>query len=159
MTGRCAWFLRLDQEKLLAVFRREFSQAQHPPRILDSFSNPVEKRRLKITPARALSFVVLTLIAIFFIYLWFEYRFLVGAPFLIVDQPEDQLNTSSIEIIVSGKTDPEAKIKINNQEIGVDQNGKFTQAIKLSENINSITISAISRTGQQTKLQRTVFLK
>lgn len=58
-------FLELNVEKLLAVFRREFSQAQHPPRVLDSFSNPVEKRRIKITPTRALSFVILTLVVIF----------------------------------------------------------------------------------------------
>ena len=152
-------FLALDIEKLLAVFRREFSQAQHPPRILDSFSNPHKDKRFRITPTRVLASVVFALIIIFFIYLWFEYRFLVGTPFLEVNQPADQFNASSSEIIVSGRTDPEAKVAINDQQIAVDQNGKFTQAIKLSENINSITISAISRTGQQTKLQRTVFLK
>lgn len=152
-------FLELNVEKLLAVFRREFSQAQHPPRVLDSFSNPVEKRRIKITPTRALSFVILTLVVIFFAYLWFEYRFLVGAPFLIVDQPVDQLNTASIEITVSGRTDPEAKIKINEQEIGVDQNGKFSQPIKLSENMNNIVVSAISKSGKETRIQRTVFLR
>lgn len=152
-------FLELNVEKLLAVFRREFSQAQHPPRVLDSFSNPVEKRRIKITPTRALSFVILTLVVIFFAYLWFEYRFLVGAPFLMVDQPVDQLNTASIEITVSGRTDPEAKIKINEQEIGVDQNGKFSQPIKLSENMNNIVVSAISKRGKETRIQRTVFLR
>ena len=47
-------FLKLDQEKLLAIFRREFSEGQHPPRVLDSFSNPVDRKRFKLTPARAL---------------------------------------------------------------------------------------------------------
>ena len=32
-------FLNLDTEKLLAIFRREFSDTKHPPRILESFSN------------------------------------------------------------------------------------------------------------------------
>src|SRR3990167_7158903 len=55
-------FLKLDPDKLLAIFRREFSERVHPPRILDSFSNPVDRKRFKLTPARALGGVILSLI-------------------------------------------------------------------------------------------------
>ncbi len=116
-------FLNLDSEKLLAVFRREFSDQKHPPRVLESFSHPVDKKRIRITPGRVLFILVFTLIFIFFAYLWFEYRFLVGAPSLEVVTPSDQLNTSQAEVVVLGKTDPEAKVNINDQEIAVDQNG------------------------------------
>lgn len=152
-------FLGLNSEKLLAVFRREFSESKNPPRILESFANPPEDKKFRLTPTRALVSVVLSLVIIFFVYLWFEYRFLVGAPFLEVNQPTDQLNTTISEITVSGRTDPEAKVSINEQQIAVDQNGKFSQAIKLSDNVNNITISAFSKSGQKQQIQRTVFLK
>lgn len=152
-------FLGLDTEKLLAIFRREFSTSKHPPRILESFSNPLAKNRIRITPTRVLSLVILSLVVIFFVYLWFEYRFLVGAPFLEVSQPADQFNTTSAEVVVSGRTDPESVVSINDQEIAVDQNGKFSQSIKLSDSINNITITAASKSGKATKVQRTVFLK
>lgn len=152
-------FLKLDSEKLLAVFRREFSTAKHPPRILESFSNPVDKKRIRITPSRVLGFIVIALVMIFFTYLWFEYRFLVGAPALEIDQPADQLNAVASEVIVSGRTDPEAKVSINEQEITIDQNGKFSQPIKLSDSVNNIVISATSKSGKETRIQRTVFLK
>lgn len=152
-------FLKLDTEKLLAIFRREFSERIHPPRILDSFSNPIDTTRFKLTPARALGSVILGLIIIFFVYLWIEYRFLVGSPFLEVSQPVNQFNTSSPVIQVSGRTDPEAKLSINNQQIEVDSSGRFSQEIKLSEDINTVTIVAASKTGKITKVERTVFLK
>lgn len=152
-------FLKLDPEKLLAVFRREFSDQKHPPRILESFSNPVDKKRFRITPARMLGFMIVTLILIFFTYLWFEYRFLVGAPVLEVNQPPDQFSTSSSEVAVSGRTDPESAVSINNQQIAVDQSGKFSQTIKLSENVNNIIVTATSKSGKESRIQRTVFRK
>lgn len=152
-------FLGLNQEKLLAIYRREFSDLKNPPRILDSFKDPIEKKKFKLTPARALGSVVLGLIIIFFVYLWIEYRFLVGGPFLEVSEPTNQLNTSSSAIQVIGRTDSEAKVSINNQEVGVDTSGRFSQELKLSENINNIEIVAKSKSGQTTTVERTVFLK
>lgn len=152
-------FLGLNTEKLLAIFRREFSENRNPPRILESFSNPVDDRRFRLTPSKVLISVVLTLIIIFFAYLWLEYRFLVGEPFLEVNQPPDQFNTTTAEITVSGRADPEAEVSINEQEIQIDLNGRFSQSIKLSDNINNITIAATSKSGKKTQLQRTVFLK
>ncbi len=152
-------FLGLNTDKLLAIYRREFSEGKNPPRILESFSNPLDKRRFKITPTKALGGVVLTLIIIFFVYLWFEYRFLVGAPFLEVTNPLDQQTVSFEAIIVSGRTDLEDKVMINNQEIQVDSNGKFSQEIKLSESVNNISVKAVSKSGKETSIQRTIFLK
>lgn len=152
-------FLGLDSEKLLAIFRREFSDQKHPPRILDSFSNPVIRRKFALTPAKFLGLVVLGLVLIFFAYLWFEYRFLVSAPFLEVTSPTDQMSTNLSSIQVSGRTDPEDKVTINNQEIPVDPSGKFSQEIKLTENVNNITVVATSKSGKSTKMERTVFLK
>lgn len=152
-------FLGLNPEKLLAIYRREFSEGKNPPRILESFSNPLDKRRFKITPAKALGGAVLTLIIIFFTYLWFEYRFLVGTPFLEVTSPLDQQTVNIETITVSGRTDPEDKVNINNQEIQVDSSGKFSQEIKLSESVNNISIKAISKSGKEVNIQRTIFLK
>lgn len=152
-------FLGLNTEKLLAVFRREFLESRNPPRILDALQNPIDNRRFKLTPTTVLITMIFSLVIIFFVYLWFQYRFLVGSPFLEVNQPADQLNTTSVEILVSGRTDLEAKVSINEQEIQVDENGKFSQIIKLSDSINNISITATSKSGQQTKVERTVFLR
>lgn len=152
-------FLGLNTEKLLSYFRREFSESKNPPRILDSLKNPIDDKRFRITPTRVLISIIFTLVGIFFVYLWFQYRFLVGSPLLEIYQPADQLTTTANEIEVVGKTDPEVSLSINNQEIDLDQNGNFSQLIKLSENVNTIVISSTAKSGEQTKVQRTVFLK
>jgi cytoskeletal protein RodZ len=152
-------FLGLNTEKLLAVFRREFSEGKNPPRVLESLKNPIEDKKLKVTPRRVLVGMVFTLVLIFFIYLWFQYRSLVGSPMLDLSSPVDQLTTSAQEVEIKGKTDPEAKVTINDQEITTDQSGSFFQKIELSENVNNIVIIATSKSGKQTKLQRTIFLK
>lgn len=152
-------FLGLNPEKLLAIYRREFSEFKNPPKIMDSFKEPLDRRRFKLTPARFLGSLILGLIIIFFVYLWIEYRFLVGGPFLEVSQPVNQASTGSPLIQVIGRTDPEVKLTVNNQEIGVDATGKFSQEIKLSEDISTITIVATSKSGKVTKVERTVFLK
>lgn len=152
-------FLGLDEQKLLAIFRREFSDQKHPPKILDSFSNPLEKGKFKLTPAKFLGGLILGLVIIFFIYLWIEYRFLVDSPFLEILSPTDQMSTQLSAVEVSGRTDPEAKVKINDQEIQVDISGRFTQEITLTENVNFLKITSTSKSGKVTTLERTVFLR
>lgn len=152
-------FLNLNTENLLAVYRREFSDKKNPPRILESFTNPLDKNRFKITPAKFIIAVVVSLLSFFFIYLWFEYRFLVGAPYLEVIEPPDQFKTDISTITVSGRTDPEAEVSINDQKIAVDSSGKFIQEMKLSDNANTVAITATAKSGQVTKIERSVFIK
>ncbi|OGE15139.1 hypothetical protein A3F00_01705 [Candidatus Daviesbacteria bacterium RIFCSPHIGHO2_12_FULL_37_11] len=152
-------FLGLDKEKLLAIYRREFSDQKNPPKILESFRNPLETSRIILTPAKVLSAIVVTLVIIFFGYLWYEYRYLVGSPFLEVSTPTDQQNVESQIVTVSGKTIPEAKLTINNQEIETDSNGNFSQELKLSESVNKILVSSTSKFGKTTQVERTVYLK
>lgn len=152
-------FLNLDSEKLLAIFRREFSDKKNPPKILQAWSNPLDRKRLRLTPARVLSGLVVGIIVAFLIYLWFEYRFLVGAPFLEVSSPSNQAAVSTEVVRVVGKTDPEAKVTINNQEVSVDVSGSFTQEIKLTDSANTINITATNKYGKTTEESRTIFLK
>ncbi len=74
-------------------------------------------------------------------------------------EPPDQFNTDSSVVQVIGRTDPEAKVSINDQEITVDPSGRFSQEIKLSDNVNIVTVKAISKSGKVAKVERTVFLR
>jgi len=152
-------FLGLSQDKLLAIFRREFSEVKHPPRVLEAFTNPPDRKRFRFTPNSVVGAVVLTLVITFFIYLWIEYRFLVGGPYLEVSQPVNQSDTNSATIQVIGRADPESQVSINGQEIQIDSKGKFSQEIQLSENVNNIIVTATAKNGKASKVERTVFLK
>lgn len=154
-----ARFLGLDTHKLLAIYRREFSESKNPPRILETFSNPLDKRKITLTPAKFVGLAVLAMMAIFFLYLFFEYRFLSGAPFLQVQEPPDQVSVATEQVLVSGRADSESTVYINNQQIQVDASGRFSQEIQLKEGANTIVITATSKAGKTAKIERTVFLR
>lgn len=154
-----AKFLRLDSVKLLAIFRRDFENKLKREDVLDAFANPLDLEKLRITPTRVLGIVVILIVLIFFTYLWFQYRSLVSAPNLTLSQPQDQLVVDNPEVVVDGRTDPEARVMVNNQSVGVNDKGEFNQGVRLSSEVNKITITAISKFGQKVEVERTVYFK
>lgn len=152
-------YLNQDTEKLLAIFRRDYEAKKHPPIVLKSFSKPVGGRRIQITPSRVLALVIILVVVGFFGYLWLTYRQYVGAPPLSVTSPIDQQTVEIPAVLVEGKTDPEVKVMVNNQEIGLDKTGYFREEIKLSSSVNTITVTATSKFGQSSRIEKTVFVK
>lgn len=152
-------FLGLDAVKLLAVFRRDFEASKHPPKIMESFSKPLGNKKILLTPSRLIGIIVALIIISFFAYLWVEYRQFVGAPTLEVSSPGEQQTVEVTSVLVEGKTDPEAKVMVNNQEVGVDKEGHFKEEVKLSSSTNIITVTSSSKFGQTAKVERTVFVK
>jgi cytoskeletal protein RodZ len=152
-------YLGLDVGKLLAVFRRDYEAGKHPDVVLESLSNPLKEKKFFLTPGRLLGIVITLVVICFFAYLWVEYRQFVGAPVLQVKSPQDQQTVEIPTVIVEGKTDPEAKIKVNNQDVGVDKVGNFKEEIKLSSSANTVEITATSKFGQIAKISRTVFVR
>jgi cytoskeleton protein RodZ len=153
-------YLGLDAGKLLAVFRRDYEAGKHPDMVLESLSNPLKEKKFFLTPGRLLGIVLVLVVICFFAYLWVEYRQFVGAPMLEVTSPKDPQTTVEIPtVVIEGKTDPEAKVKVNNQDIGVDKTGNFKEEIKLSSSANTVEITATSKFGQTAKVDRTVFVR
>lgn len=152
-------FLGLDTSKLLAIYRREFSIKTNPPNIMEAWKNPLENPKFRLTPTKVISSLTVGLILVFFTYLWFEYRYLAGPPPLDINEPRDQITVETSKINISGKTLPEVKIAINNQQIMVDGNGNFSQELELSNIVNKIEITATSKFNATAKVIRTVYLK
>lgn len=152
-------FLKIDTNKLLAVYRREFSNQKHPPRVMEALANPLGKPGFRLTPAKVLSTLVIVLVLSFFGYLWYEFSFLAGAPFLEVSQPVDNFSTNLTNLEVVGRTDAESKVEINSQEVTVEASGNFHQGVSLQESMNKLTITATSKFGKSTTVERTVYLK
>lgn len=152
-------FLNLDTQKLLAVFRRDFESKKHPPVVMQSFSKPIKERKLRITPSRVIGVAIALIIIGFFSWLWLEYRQYVGAPKLVLTSPQDQQSVDIPTVIVEGSTEPEVKVTVNDQEVGVDRFGHFREEIKLSSSVNDIVVTATSRFGQSARTERKVFVK
>lgn len=152
-------FLGIDSNKLMAILRRDFESKKHPPVVLESFSKPLTRNRIVITPSRLIGIAVAVIFIGFFTYLWFEYRQFVGSPKLEVNSPIQGQTVEMTSVLVEGSTDPETHITVNEQEVGTDSSGNFKEEVKLSSSVNTITIVATSKFGQSTKVERTVYIK
>jgi hypothetical protein len=74
-------------------------------------------------------------------------------PQLEISYPENEKKFYSEEntIEISGATDPENKIYINNKMVIVENDGNFSYSIKLNEGENKYTIKAIDIAGNNTE--------
>lgn len=149
-----AEFLGLPSEKILAIFRRQFRRREKKP-------SPFEKltRResfLRITPEKIKVGLVLILFLLFFGYLFGQYRLLTHEPSLILFEPPQNFVAHKEGIIVRGKTEPDARVFINNEEIYPNERGEFSQEILLSEGTNQIIIFAENKVGKKKIIKREV---
>ncbi len=59
--------------------------------------------------------------------------------------------------IFTGKTTVNTKVTVNGQTVKVNSNGTFTATVILNSQKNTITVTAQSKNGEKTVIQRTVF--
>ncbi len=151
-----AQYLGLSQKEILALFRRDFDEKKHYKVLPDTltknggFSLP----RVHIQ----LSFIIFTLGLVLFLgYLGFTYRAMFFAPMLSIDSPKQNALTND-EITVSGKTDSNATVYINNESVTLSPDGKFIKNLSLFPGKTSITITAKNRFGKETVQKRNILV-
>lgn len=148
----------LDPEQALAVFRRDFDQNVKGKVVSRKIvPSAIEKQSLW-NPKTTMIAAILSVSIILISYLIFQYRLLTSAPFLEVTSPlENEKVTSTVT--VQGKTDSQATVTINNQQVLLDDDGSFSQSLTLPEGTRIITIESVNRSGKSRLIQRTVDVK
>ena len=129
-------FLGLNGEELLCLFRRDYDRRPE---------NSTRRRFwFSLTPQFAFSAFIFLLGLIFTLYLVSEYLKFNRPPQLKVNWPEN-FTQNSVEI--SGTTDPESTVKINNSLVIVDINGNFRKNIEISTSEAKVVVEAKSPAG------------
>jgi len=151
-----ASFLGLSQKEILALFRREFDEKKAFKVLPDGMTqNDFPLTRVRIQQ----SFFVIALAGIALLgYLGFQYRSMFFSPMLVVNSPKQNAQTKD-EVTVSGKTDPNATVLINNEPVLPNTNGEFTKNLTLFPGKTSITLKAKNRFGKETILERNIEVK
>ncbi len=83
----------------------------------------------------------------------------VTPPPLSVNQPADQLSTSSRVITIAGTTEPGALLTINGIAFIPDTSGAFTTDVVLLPGVNTIAIEARRRHGWTTRVERRIHVR
>lgn len=148
-------FLGLDINELLALFRREYDERKN--------STPLSKRytpaKFVLTPTVIIGLIVVLVVVLFVGYLYREYQSFAAPPFLVLDEPQDNLKINKETVSVVGRTDADAELKINGQKINLGPGGTFAQEVSISEGTNSLIITSTNKLGKITTLNRRVLVE
>lgn len=150
-----AEFLGLKTDQVLAFWRREYTRKNGGSKIKNPLK-PLSASKIVFTPTVVFTSVTAILIILFFGYLIFEYRSFAGAPILIVDQPAADISVSDPALNVYGRTDKDATLKINGQQVQIDEDGIFSTSISLTEGVNVVNFVAANRLGKESSVSRMV---
>ncbi|HCU55499.1 hypothetical protein A2574_00865 [Candidatus Shapirobacteria bacterium RIFOXYD1_FULL_38_32] len=145
-----AEFLKLNSTDILSLFRRDFLQVKHKSK------NKLTK--FGFTPQITFT-IILTIIGILFIaYLTGEYIKFNRPPKLTVNWPETEyINQDNFE--VTGKTDPESTVRVNQDLVIVDNQGNFSKKINLDSPQTQIIIESKSANGKTTITKKIIYKK
>ena len=132
--------LGLNSEEILCFFRRDFEQKKRSKLInRDSFS---------FTPQFTFSILLIIAIISFISYLTFEYFKFNRPPRLKINWP---VSISGESFDISGITDPDSTIRINQDLIIVEPNGSFQKKILIGSNSEiKVNIESKSTSGKTT---------
>lgn len=146
----------IDADPLLALLRRDFKESAKGRLVPREFIKPVLRKRLGWTPVTTVVMLVAVVAIVVFSYLgvqWYKFN---QPPLLEVATPADHVTVAS-QVVVQGRTHPEAQVRVNSQPVAIDPDGLFeTEVFLPREGITSITVEAIDRRGKVHIVQRTV---
>lgn len=150
-----AAFLGLPIEETMAFYRRQVNEEKTPA--LPNRPEPVPtKPFFALSPT---SFGVALLVFLFFVYLIYSYFRFAGSPELTINSPAPNSVVNQEDINVSGKTDPDAQLVINNQPVTLNENGSFNAKITLIPGLNTITVVSTNKFHRQTTITRNLRLE
>ncbi|MDO8529051.1 MAG: helix-turn-helix domain-containing protein [bacterium] len=142
-----AQYLGMDENYLIKLFERE-KEIHNNVRKEDpqkkSFK-PLKFSSLVITPKIIVVAIVIFFIGLVFFYLYRELSMFISSPRLVITQPQDNFLVEENVIIVEGITEKDAKLFINDQQIVVDENGKFSENLVIQPGLNKIAVKSINR--------------
>ncbi|KKU12503.1 MAG: hypothetical protein UX17_C0048G0011 [Parcubacteria group bacterium GW2011_GWC2_45_7] len=92
-------------------------------------------------------------------YFGFQLHLLWSPPALLLSSPPPDLITSERSIEIVGRTDPGAKVVINNTPIPTGGDGTFSKLLVLNKGINNITISAKKRYSRSRVVERQILIQ
>ncbi|MFA4817899.1 MAG: RodZ domain-containing protein [Parcubacteria group bacterium] len=145
-------FLGIDEKILVKLYEKERGIKDNLERGKKGKKGnlPVGREKINISPfvitprIIAITAVLLLIFGGFF-YLYREVGSFASAPRLVIISPEKNYSTDGNSVEVSGITDRDAKIFINEQPVMVNDEGKFRENLTVQSGTNTVTIRAVNR--------------
>lgn len=149
-------FLGLAPEEMVAIFRRQFAVHERAGLLPEGVTNPLDNSPFQFTPQMTIISIILLFLFFFFGYLTIQYKTFISPPDIMIEKPKEGEIVGSEKVEVTGKTDRNAVLSINNQKIALSSEGEFSTLLSLPPGVNSITIDSTSKYGKTKTIVRTI---
>lgn len=143
--------LGIDPSTAVAVLKRDY-----PPKKLKINPTPDIKSKFVWSPKLTFFIGIGTVLVLISSYLIFQYSRFVSPPNVSVDSPKNDQVVSGKSVLVFGTADIDSKITVNNQPVILDENGKFSISLEVSNETKEVVVNAVSRSGKETVVRRTI---
>lgn len=153
-----AKFLGLSEKEMLAIFRREFD-ADKVYKVLPKGFESKEEFPIKGFRVKQTFFIMILIFSALLFYIIFQYRYAFLNPPLDLYSPSATQKIVSSRIEVTGKTDPNSSVYVNDALVTVDSNGNFNKTISVFPGKITIDVKAINKFGRATEIKRSVEVK
>lgn len=146
-----ASFLYLNPDTIVAMFRRDFTENEKGEIIPRGLVSPLGTKPKYFTVSLILTTIATISFLGFMIFQLFSWWSL---PSLKLIQPQDG-DTYGEKITFKGTTASDATVKVNDQQVVVDQNGGFTLDLVFPGGTHTVIVEAKNRRGKTRLLERT----
>lgn len=149
-----AKFLGLPVERSLALFRRDFDEKKSIE-ILPKGLTSTEFSFPKFKIGRS-AFLITAILVIVIAFLLFQYRSALFNPTLTIDSPGENQTINSLTVEVEGKTDPNATLTVEGEQIPIEADGSFKKKISVFPGKRSLVFQVENKFGRITSLERNI---
>lgn len=143
-------FLKLDEEKITAFFRREYEKTEEM-----RFKERVSKEHLTPRTKKIARLFVAILVLTFGIYFAYQLQLYFSPPFVEIISPKKTSFERKPKIELVGKTEKEAIVMVNGERVFQDKNNIFKVMIPLSSAKNEVVIEVTGANGKKRVLKQT----
>lgn len=145
-----ARFLQLNEDELLKQYPGpNIAKVVQPPK-----HAPVNTAKT-IHPLRRLILVLIALVVV--VYLVIAARSIFLPPQLEIISPSIDGTSFFPSVLVSGITSPGTEVVVNNEAVGVTEEGRFTVSISLRPGLNTLLIKARKSLSREAVVERRIY--
>lgn len=142
-------FLGLPEKETMALFKREFDEEKIFKVLPQGFSQDMNFPVSRIKMSQAILIIVLFLFLLSF--LLFQYKDAIINPSISISYPKENQVIHSTNVLVSGNTNPDNVVYVNNFPVSVGDDGNFKKNISIFQGRNKINIKVVNRFNKITE--------
>ena len=147
-------FLELDEEKMIAYFRRDYERLEEV-----NFKKRVESKYFKSETKRLIIAAVVVIFVVFAGYFGYQLNQYFKPPTITLLAPNQRSFTSVERITIQGKTAPDATITIFGERVYQNSEGVFTCDLPLKKGRNTLQVEVTGANGRKTGLTQDFILE